>query len=1087
MTDSRMLRGVVNPWNILLFGLVYFLSIFAPVTCFAASGGGCAAGGYIWSSSCDEAGWTCGGAYCGITAGDKRLAMGLLMTTDSKMTPYDIRVIIESNEVILTRDTVVTAYFQTEPSYKNQLRPNDTWAGFSSASPVYVSHPLLVKFYTVSIYEGAEMDPSETTSMVFGFVPHAYSDTNDIRDSMQTNFHMRKAPGDKYRKIVEDGLLATSAGHKVSPPPFIIPSDPPGETFPQILYPAPGDLIITEIMKDPDNGVSDAAGEWFEVLNATDSWLDMGQLVIRDNGSDFFAAYTYNNRKDALLLAPRKTFVFGKTRDTRLNGGAKVDAAYGDAVTLANTSDEIILEVSGVGEIDRAEYNTTTWPNPTGKSMMLTDTTADNNVGSNWTTSTLVYGNKNQKGTPNSPNTVQSDTPPIPACGVAPAAGAVVITEFLTNAIGLDQNGEWFEIFNRTDSPVKLTNLTFEVEDSTGVKTSFRLTTETLLDPNKYFVFARDGIATPPGFVFDYDYPDNISLSNDKGVIRIKDDTGTVIDEVSYDGDLYQGFPDYGNGVNGGWPVPSEFDGRSTALQGSLTNLRDPNYDNNNKNNWAFASNLDRYGSGGAFKGSGGFGTPGRPNVFDLGVTVLIPLSINANSTTETFSVTITPAVGLGVNDIDTQSIRIFRTQRPMFLKINATTIRADFRSFEAPSTIERNKSIVAEVTALRNSDTLQAFLGSGTILVNDNRVSLPGDILGVSNGDLLITEVMVNGPGDENLTEYFELYNKSGKTIDLATLGIQDGGGTTGDPVPEATSRIYNPNGPYPLRIDPGQYKVIGRAGNKIQIGGYDLDGLYMNPDLNFSNSGDEVVVFRRSDNAVIAQMEFSSARGFPAQDVVAAEGRSLSLVDTATDAAQGKNWTNAGIPYGDSGYGTPGAPNRLAYKSGQVLVSEVYANPPPGGEPNAEFFEVVNMDTANPVDLSGLIVSDDAGNTFAIDDYPGKLVGGCKQKVHIPAGAVFVFGNSRSAADGVDNTFDDTFGPGITGYDYPNSWTLLNTSPGDAVRLFRPFAGGDSMQIHGMTYSSAPEGKSWELDNLSDSLTYSQKTPDPTVKPAP
>ena len=1066
-----------------LFILNLSILIFTPSAVSASSGGGCAGGGFYWSSSCDEGGWTCGGAYCGIQEGEKRLAMGILTTTDSGVTPYDVRVTIESNEVILTRDTVVTSYFQTEPSYRSQLRSNDTWTGFSSPAPVYVSHPLRINFYTVHIYE-AMADPSETNAMVFAFVPHAYSDSNDIRDSMQANFHMRQAPGDKYRKIIENGLLATSAGRKVSPPPFIIPSDPPGETFPRILYPAPGDLIITEIMKDPDNGVSDAAGEWFEVLNATDSWLDVGQLVIRDNGSDFFAPYTYNNRKDALLLAPRKTFVFGKTKDARLNGGAKVDAAFGDALTLANTSDEIILEVSGVGEIDRVEYNTSTWPNPTGKSMMLTDTTADNNVGANWTTSTLVYGNKNQKGTPNSPNTVASDTPPIPPSGIAPAAGSLVITEFLTNAIGLDENGEWFEIFNRMDSPVALTNLTFEFEDSAGLKHSFRLTTETVLDPNKYFVFARDGASSPLGFVFDYDYPDNMSLSNDRGIIRIKDDTGTIIDEISYDGDLFAGSPDYGNGISGGWPVPSEFDGRSTALQGSLSNLRDPNYDNNNKNNWAFASNLERYGSGGTFKGRGAFGTAGRPNVFDLSFSVSMPTSINANSTTETFSVTITPTGSFGVADIDTQSIRIFRIQRPTFLKINAANIRADFRSFEAPPTFDRNKLVTAEVTALRNSDTPQAFLGSATMTVNDNRLPVPGDVSTAAAGDLLITEVMVNGPGDENLTEYFELLNKSNKTIDLAALGIQDGGGTTGDQSPEAVSRIYNPNGPYPLRIEPGRYKVIGRAGNKIQVGGYDLDGIYMNPDLNFSNSGDEVVVFRRSDNTVIAQMEYSSGLGFPSQDVVAAEGRSLSLVDTTVDATKGKNWVNASIPYGDSGYGTPGSDNRIAYKSGHVLVSEVYANPPPGGEPNAEFFELVNPDTS-PIDLSGLIVADDAGNTFPIDDYPGKIVSGGKQRVYIPGNTAFVFGNSRSAADGVDNTFDDTFGPSITAYDYPNSWTLLNTTPGDAVRLFRKFASGDSVEIHGMTYSSAPAGKSWELDTLSDSLSYSLKTPSPTVKP--
>lgn len=1011
----------------------------------------------------------------------------MLTTTDSQMTPYEVRVTIESNEVMLTRDSVVTAFFQTNPTYRSQLRAKDTWTGFSSPEPVYVTHPTFIKFHTVSIYE-AMMDPSETNSFVFGFIPPTYSDTNDIADSMQSTFHMRKTPADSYRKILANDLLASSGGRKIAPPPMVVPSDPPGETFPKIFYPASGNLVITEIMKDPDNGVSDDNGEWFEVQNVSDSWLDMSLVIIRDDTSDFFIPYVLNDRKDALLLAPGKTFVYGKTKDLRINGGAKVDVAFGDYFTLANTSDKIILEVNGVGEIDRVEYGGgSPWPNPTGKSMYLTDTTLDNSVGANWATSSIVYGDKNQKGTPNSPNNVQSDTPVYPDTSTACAAGSLVITEFLSNAIGLDENNEWFEIFNRTDSPVTLTNLTFEFEDSTGIKSSFKIIRETILDANKYMVFARNGGFANGSYKVDYDYPSSISLSNDKGAIRIKDDTGTIIDEVSYDGDHFAGFPDFGNGVNGGWPVPSEYDGRSTALQGSLSNLRDANYDNNNKANWAFSSNLERYGSGRAYKGSGGFGTPGRPNVHDLGLTISMPTSINAYTTVDSFSVTITPGLGYGVNDVDTQSIRLFRTERPIFLKINSSNIIAYFRNCDAPSSVERNLSMTADITALRNSSTPQYFKGSSTVTVTDTRLATSGSISTPINGDLVLSEVMVNGPGDENMTEYFELYNKSNKTIDLAALAVQDGGGTTGDPIPEAMSRIYNLNGPYPLRIEPGQYKVIGRAGNRIQIGGYDLDGIYMNQDLNFANSGDEVVVFRLSDNIVISQLEYNSTLNFPRQDVVAADDRSLSLVDVTRDATLGKNWANSGIPYGDSGYGTPGKPNRIAAKSGAVLVSEVYANPPPGGEPNAEFFEVVNMDTVNPVDLSGLIVTDDVGNTFPIDDYPGKIVSGGKQKLHIPAGGAFVFGNSRSAADGVDNTFDDTFGPGITSYDYPNSWTLLNTSPGDAVRLVRPFAGGDSAQIHGMTYSSAPDGKSWALDNLSDSLTYSLKTPSPTVKPAP
>ncbi|PCI42899.1 MAG: hypothetical protein COB41_08480, partial [Proteobacteria bacterium] len=250
------------------------------------------------------------------------------------------------------------------------------------------------------------------------------------------------------------------------------------------------------------------------------------------------------------------------------------------------------------------------------------------------------------------------------------------------------------------------------------------------------------------------------------------------------------------------------------------------------------------------------------------------------------------------------------------------------------------------------------------------------------------------------------------------------------------------------------------------------------------FANGGDQVVVFRLSDNTVIAEVDYEdSTANFPSQTSTKTDGRSLSLIDPSLDESDGGNWINASIPFGDSGHGTPGSANRIAWQPEDVLVSEVQSNPPPGGEPAAEFFELVNQDTTGPIDLSGLIVSDDKSNTFVISDQPGKIVSGGPQVVHIDANGVIVFGNSRGSATGVDNTYSDTFGADVTGYDYSNSWTLTNST--DAVRIIRQLGNGDTIVIHGMGYTSTEEGKSWALTDLTDTQTYSQQTPNPTIKP--
>jgi hypothetical protein len=1015
--------------------------------------------------------------------GPQRVSLAHMVPTEDGGPQVDKHFIeIESTRVDLKPDSVLTAFYQTDPAMRALLGPNDTWVAFSADRLVPMDGFVQVGLnFAHGIAWGGNL--AETRYVQYALVPHVYAETSQVADSVAAHVRFRLSDGvaDNLFRIVSNTFMEQETGRIVSSVRHI-PAAPGGAVYSGPLYlPKAGDLVISEIMADPNNGVADATGEWFEVTNVSDVYLNLDGVVVRDlDGEEFRNPRAISDEGAPLVLAPGGIAVIGSSTDPRTNGGAKVDVSTRKQVAHANTADEIILEVDGVGEIDRVDY-TGAWNLPSGKSIELTSLGADNNQSSNWAVATQSYGSKGQKGTPGAPYNTAASSPAPGDPGVVPAAGSLVITELNTAPWGEDAMGEWFEIFNPLDTPVILTDLVVEIVQDSGTPQSFRVIDDLILAPRSYHVFTREDRVSMGGLPFGYGYKGAFALHNDNATLRLSFDS-TTVDEVSYNAAHFAGFPDYGDGVAGSWPLASEYDGRSTALQGALANLRDTvGYDNNSAGNWALTERW-RHNAYGSML----VATPGQPNIEDGTLSLFgTPSTINALAF-DTFRVTITPPSGYAVADIDTQSIRLFWRQRPVFVKVNATTLEADFRFSDAPWPIERNVSSTAVLSACYLGETAIRFGGSWTVTVQDTTRPTPAALSTPGSGDLKIVEIMVNAAGEEGDNEYIELLNMtSDKTFDLRVLGVQDGGGATSDGTPEGRTRIYNRGDGSAIRLGPGQRAAIGRN-HTGRFLGFPSRGSMLNQDLNFANTGDQVVIFRLSDNVAIAEVDYEVASaGFLDQNATAAEGRALTFIDTALDPSQGANWINASIPFRllvDTSFGTPGTANRVASNAGSIILTEVYADPPPGGEPNAEFFEVWNPDTAGPIDLSGLVLTDDSGNTVAISDRPGLIVSGGAQRTYIPAGGVLVFGNSRGASDGVDATFADTYGASITGYDYANSWTLLNSS--DAVRLVRNRY-NDSTVVTGMSYTSTSPGKSWAIQSLAGPDTWVLRIPNPTEVP--
>jgi hypothetical protein len=180
---------------------------------------------------------------------------------------------------------------------------------------------------------------------------------------------------------------------------------PNGPTLP-ITAPQRGDVVITEIMKDP-SFVTDAHGEWFEIQNVSNHLVNIAGWRITDQGAN---AHTILNGVQAILLTPGERFVLGNDIDPLTNGGVNVNYKYSN-FTLGNGADSIILTSRSGFLVDEVDYDDGIfWPDVAGKTLSLHPFSVDaasNDDPANWCVGqTMMAGGNTDMGTPNLLNDV---------------------------------------------------------------------------------------------------------------------------------------------------------------------------------------------------------------------------------------------------------------------------------------------------------------------------------------------------------------------------------------------------------------------------------------------------------------------------------------------------------------------------------------------------------------------------------------------------------------------------------------------------------------------------------------------------------
>jgi hypothetical protein len=129
-----------------------------------------------------------------------------------------------------------------------------------------------------------------------------------------------------------------------------------------LVLPLVGDFVITEFMADPQ-AVSDAAGEWLEIYNASGFPMSLLGFELHDDTGDSHVI------SEDVPVPPGAYVVLSRNGDWSSNGN--VIAAYEySGFTLSDTVDQIVLSFDGT-EIDRFDYDLSTWTDTSGRAVLL--------------------------------------------------------------------------------------------------------------------------------------------------------------------------------------------------------------------------------------------------------------------------------------------------------------------------------------------------------------------------------------------------------------------------------------------------------------------------------------------------------------------------------------------------------------------------------------------------------------------------------------------------------------------------------------------------------------------------------------------
>ena len=320
--------------------------------------------------------------------------------------------------------------------------------------------------------------------------------------------------------------------------PVIIGQCNDAGTMRDVVSPAAGNLVITELMPNPiGSGDVDVNKEWFEVRVMAD--VDLNGLEIdrlnTATAPDVIAS------ADCLHVTTGDTVLFARTTESAMNGMLPPDAVVAtfSKTSLVQTAGDLQILANG------AQIDAITWTGAReGKSISLDPDLVDassNDSPGNFCDGVGAYDTDGDMGSPGADNGQCTILPPMGMCDdngtirpvVKPLPNALVINEFLTNAAGTgspspDQTQEWIELVNTSAAPFDLNGLTVMATSTSSLINPPECKS---IAPGAYALLAHNADpATNGGLVgVDATFPSSMNLGSQISVL----DGMTILDAVT--------------------------------------------------------------------------------------------------------------------------------------------------------------------------------------------------------------------------------------------------------------------------------------------------------------------------------------------------------------------------------------------------------------------------------------------------------------------------------------------------------------------------------------------------------------------------
>ena len=490
----------------------------------------------------------------------------------------------------------------------------------------------------------------------------------------------------------------------------------------------------------------------------------------------------------------------------------------------------------------------------------------------------------------------------------------IVINEIMADPTPevLQPDAEWIELYNRTPYPINLENWTLKVN------TTERTIPAVTILPDSFLVLTSlSGFEAYFGAVAVKDVPSFPGLTNTGAAISLIDPTNEVISSVTYSDQWYND-----NVKNlGGWTLEQISPLKPCEGSSNWTASNDP---------------------GGA--------TPGRQNsVYQNAADATSPeisrIVLVTNDTIRVFFNESVPAESAS-------NLNAYSIDNGIGTPTGIVLYPPDFKSVKLALSTAVSSGIIYTLTI---GDTLRDCVGNPFNTSKSGRFAVPEQ---VAPNDIVINEILTDPR--ENGSDFVELYNRSNKIIDLASLVISNQ--DTIDNVLEGAEQIA----PEGYLMFPGEYLVISEEVDAVKSEYTTTDPnafLQMLDFPSFNNEDGIVVLSTLSNSEIIDRRIYFPDLHFALLNTL--DGVSLERINFDRPSSDNTNWSSASSQVG---YATPGYRNSQFALISEAQTGDLSISPETFSPDNDGFDDVLNI--AYRFDQPGYT------GTFAIYDSKGRLV---------------------------------------------------------------------------------------------------------------